>query len=1187
MDGTPAASYDLDDGASMYQNDTASTGLNGDAPGSHTPNGQSSGSAASKASNSTHIRSRITVVCAECKRLKLKCDRRTPCSSCVKRDTMARCVYSQAAAEKIDVQSLHNRLLAVEGQVATLTANQASTNPSIPPFRSTYPLSSSQTGLTASPSGTTPGSSRPTTSALGGQSNDRYLLISGQSGSSLVVNLEDTAGVWLSELEAQLGIDDASKAPSTSPYSVALPAVTSSGTARVKLEPTPVVLSPSTLSTSTTPASSAPSPAAASVSSPATSIQGSGLKNVNVYVPPIPYSTFQPEPSASYAHQRDLPQVTPALLHLLPPSPIVRTRYLKGLSDAMMVHPCFNFRHFEQRIDAMMAWGDAHDPSKQKSDLARELFNSGAPKQRPTLAMTSPKPTLSFFAAASAAFALGAVMARDPGDPTADADAMQRNSPATLFALSKQSLTLFEETATYDVDSIIAMLLHALYLLHDGSLRIEHTVFPLVGKLINIARLMGLHVDPDEFPGSYSLFEAETRRRIWWDIVYYDMVVSDFMGHPSLLTETAFSTKIPRDVEESLFGPSSTTIPAPPEDRQYSSIQYFILRCKLAQLCKNVRRQITRDVMPEDSPEASIDHAAMLEKEVMGYLQELPPTYRLDMELDCSQPLEGDSVLIAQRAALVVIANRVIIKLYLPFMKDTGENSPGKVSHQAVLGTISAAHSIIYALRVLYTVWRATRPGIFEYYDYTRSLFDAAVICAHAVIQQPASILACEGMKGIAHALEIMREMHAVRRTVAPDTPSEAVKIVEMMMEKAERARAAGTALAGTKRKRAEEDWHAMSSLSAGFQLPFVGPSVTSVKVGQGRPPLAMSKVAATGPKVTVAPEPKGKGKDRAREKRDDVVASTSASARDFEAESSNRERELEREREAQDLAQSERARHPLVGVRCRAGTGQPPPTRQRTSSTTSMSPPTPGPGISQATHMPPTASSSAAQTPIEGASFSYPPPQPQESHPPPMHAMQHDFQMDFSSQASSPHAYAHSPQIATHAYDSRKSPYAAATPGAPAQEYYMPYPTPQPQAYEPVEHAQGMAQPLAPYGVNPGLPQIGSVPSTPRGDAGRFALPPEKPPPPYDHRLPKPLDYPQHAGPSGHHNGHNVGGHVNGHGSGHGGHSVNGHNVSGHMQMTATSLTQPYVQGWQPADMSRPDGNGIWDYKFYTPGAQ
>ncbi|KAL6307007.1 hypothetical protein BKA93DRAFT_713009, partial [Sparassis latifolia] len=62
------------------------------------------------------IRSRITV----CKRLKLKCDRRTPCSSCIKRDTVQRCVYSQAAAEKIDVQSLHNRILILEGVIAQL-----------------------------------------------------------------------------------------------------------------------------------------------------------------------------------------------------------------------------------------------------------------------------------------------------------------------------------------------------------------------------------------------------------------------------------------------------------------------------------------------------------------------------------------------------------------------------------------------------------------------------------------------------------------------------------------------------------------------------------------------------------------------------------------------------------------------------------------------------------------------------------------------------------------------------------------------------------------------------------------------------------------------------------------------------------------------------------------------------------
>ncbi|KAJ7905168.1 hypothetical protein B0H13DRAFT_1620169, partial [Mycena leptocephala] len=64
--------------------------------------------------NPPQVRSRITVVCAECKRLKLKCDRRTPCGSCVKRDTVVRCIYSPAAAEKVDLHSLNNRLIQVE-----------------------------------------------------------------------------------------------------------------------------------------------------------------------------------------------------------------------------------------------------------------------------------------------------------------------------------------------------------------------------------------------------------------------------------------------------------------------------------------------------------------------------------------------------------------------------------------------------------------------------------------------------------------------------------------------------------------------------------------------------------------------------------------------------------------------------------------------------------------------------------------------------------------------------------------------------------------------------------------------------------------------------------------------------------------------------------------------------------------
>lgn len=43
--------------------------------------------------------------------------------------------------------------------------------------------------------------------------------------------------------------------------------------------------------------------------------------------------------------------------------------------------------------------------------------------------------------------------------------------------------------------------------------------------MVNTARMMGLNLDPDDFPGTYPLFEAETRRRVWWDVFYYDLYV--------------------------------------------------------------------------------------------------------------------------------------------------------------------------------------------------------------------------------------------------------------------------------------------------------------------------------------------------------------------------------------------------------------------------------------------------------------------------------------------------------------------------------------------------------------------------------------------------------------------------------------------------------------------------------------
>lgn len=157
----------------------------------------------------------------------------------------------------------------------------------------------------------------------------------------------------------------------------------------------------------------------------------------------------------------------------------------------------------------MIAWGESgasFSPNageageNKRKELAREIFglSSGSGKKVNTTGSASPKPTLSFFAAAAAAFALGALIARDssepsqpsPGAGTGESGGSHASSPAVvpnegynpvaLYALSDQALELFEKTSPYDVDSVVAMILQVLYRLHEDRTHVSQAVFPLV-----------------------------------------------------------------------------------------------------------------------------------------------------------------------------------------------------------------------------------------------------------------------------------------------------------------------------------------------------------------------------------------------------------------------------------------------------------------------------------------------------------------------------------------------------------------------------------------------------------------------------------------------------------------------------------------------------------------------------------
>lgn len=241
------------------------------------------------------------------------------------------------------------------------------------------------------------------------------------------------------------------------------------------------------------------------------------------------------------------PQVTLQLIQQLPDRQTCE-QLLNHLQVTMQMHPSFNFPNYRRRVEAML------DPSLYAAS-SNPSVSSCPNGSRNRNDNTVKRPSLAFFAAAVGGLALGARTAiatstsvsdtstgtsppqpntHPPGGPPPSSQHSQQNRDATgnlqntadgLFMLSKQALAVTEFEQHYDLDFIHAVILNGLFLLHDGKPRVAHTIYPTVGKLINICRMMGLHIDPDEFPGKYSLFDAEARRRTWWDVYYYDLCV--------------------------------------------------------------------------------------------------------------------------------------------------------------------------------------------------------------------------------------------------------------------------------------------------------------------------------------------------------------------------------------------------------------------------------------------------------------------------------------------------------------------------------------------------------------------------------------------------------------------------------------------------------------------------------------
>ncbi|KAG2159532.1 uncharacterized protein EDB93DRAFT_1074927, partial [Suillus bovinus] len=246
--------------------------------------------------------------------------------------------------------------------------------------------------------------------------------------------------------------------------------------------------------------------------------------------------------------------------------------------------------------------------------------------------------------------------------------------------------------------------------------------------LVNIARSMGLGVDPDLTPGKYGLYESEARRRAWWDIWWWDAYTSTLSSRAPLIPLHAFSTRLPLDVDEEVFTSACTSAPLLSPTGKEGVGRWFGMRVRLAQLVKDINcRTSLLSSLEHPSVLLSLEHASQCEAEIKQWLLDLPPAFRIGNEgmgeESCMPPHSSMAMssnashggtpptLLAQRLDILMTTHRLAMGLYLPSLRphssptsqsDSHFNVRHEISpqiHQARVGALTAAHGLLRAGR--------------------------------------------------------------------------------------------------------------------------------------------------------------------------------------------------------------------------------------------------------------------------------------------------------------------------------------------------------------------------------------------------------------------------------------------------------------------------------------------------------
>jgi hypothetical protein len=127
---------------------------------------------------------------------------------------------------------------------------------------------------------------------------------------------------------------------------------------------------------------------------------------------------------------------------------------------------------------------------------------------------------------------------------------------------------------------VLETFIHYVYIEFGMRVDADKDVWFLLALMVNLAKRMGYHRDPKHFL-SMSPLQGEMRRRLWATIFMSDILVSNQMGMPRMISTQQCDTAEPRNIKDDDIDEHTTELPASRPEIEYTSTLAIIARTRI------------------------------------------------------------------------------------------------------------------------------------------------------------------------------------------------------------------------------------------------------------------------------------------------------------------------------------------------------------------------------------------------------------------------------------------------------------------------------------------------------------------------------------------------------------------------------------------------------------------------------